>query len=256
MAVTKKPKWKPGLVTDPGLPDVAVAVSLGLRLLQEAGCATWAELVGDDPQYREKAMGKVTLSPVQAALLDRHADSLTWIGKFPKPEGGTATSTISMCPTCGEFTIVTGAAPTSCKIKKTCRDVLEAATDPDEKKALKPSKVKAATRQKTPEDPLNEPTGVNPMALAPAVAPAPVAPAATDGRESAEVTSDGLVRAKMITFGDVIEDEFLEDDAPTPAPVVQSPPPPVTPPAVDVVTPAPVETFDVPVDFAHVTEDF
>lgn len=251
MAVSKKPKWKPGLVTEPGLPDVAVAVSLGLRLLQEAGCSTWAELVGDDPQYREKAMSKVTLSPVQAALLDRHTEALTWIAKKPKPEGGTVTSTICVCPSCGEFTIVTGAAPSSCKINKTCRDAVETA-DAEEKKALKPVKVKAATRQKTPEDPLNEPADIAPVVIATPPAPAADVAPVVDGRAEAEVTRDGLVRAKAVVFGDVVEDEFFED---TPAP---SPVPPVEPVLDPVTVAAPVaqDVVDAPVDPSDVTEDF
>ncbi|MFS0884928.1 hypothetical protein [Aeromicrobium sp. 179-A 4D2 NHS] len=244
---------------------MAVVVSLGLRLLQEGGCSTWAELVGDDPQYREKAMKKVTLSPVQAALLDRNTDALTWIAKIPKPEGGTATSTIAICSMCSGFTILTGAAPSSCKLTKQCRDAVEAAADAEEKKALKPVKIKAATRQKTPEDPLNEPADVEPVTVTvetPAVVPSPAVtvPAPSTGRAEAEVSSDGLVRAKAVVFGDDIADEFFNDD-PTPTgvpsvPVVESAPEPLPAPTVDALAPPPLDTFDIPVNPADVTEDF
>lgn len=236
---TKTPKWRPGLVVEPGLSPVAAAVSLAMRLLTESGAPTWSDLTSpEDSTYRDKALAKVSLTAEQGALLDAHADVLTWIVKMAGPDGKAVATKIAICPSCEQYTIVAGAVPSACKITSACRTGAEAA-DKDGKVAFKPVPVKPATRQKDPEDPLNTPD--LDVALAPVQVPEQVEPE----REAPEVLDDGMIRPTVFVFGDVIEDDEDDEPAPAkpaPAPVVVEPKPAPAPAA-----PEPTESWDVPV---------
>lgn len=203
MVTTRKrtPKPRPALVVESGYPPVAQAAAIAMRLLAEGGASTWNQFASDDDTYRTKALSKVSVSPEQGALLDKFAEVLTWLVRYPKTEDKAAVSTtIALCPTCNEFTIVTSAAPTTCRVTDECRRIAEDASTPEEKAAVKPLKVKAATRAKA--------DAASPSALTPVAMPEPEVlsePEPAPLRE-VSVTEDGAIKP-VVSFNDEADDE-------------------------------------------------
>jgi hypothetical protein len=122
------------------VPEVAQAASLGLALLTEAGCDTWAEFAGESDEYREKAFKKVFITDEQADLLDKHPNVLTWLSRASSPA-----ATIVVCPDCAQFSVTLGTTPSACRISPRCGGKpVRVTRAPREKKAA-PAKTDGAT---------------------------------------------------------------------------------------------------------------
>ena len=197
---TRAPKVRPQLAVDETLPPVGQAVSIALRLLQESGAPSWNEFADpNDDGFRVKAVQKVHVTFEQGDLLDKFADVLTWLVRRPKTaEMAALSTTIAVCPRCGEFTVVTALPPASCKVTAECRRFFEEAANAEEKATVKPVKVKAAARvvDSDDDDEVEVP--------APAPAPVPV--------KEVAVSEDGTVRPVIDLDDDDDDDDWGAPD--------------------------------------------
>lgn len=246
----KSAKWRPSLVTNPDYGALATAVSVGLRLLQEGGSPSWAHFVDpNDSTFRDKALKKVHVTLEQGRLLDRFPEVLTWLARVPKEGGGTAATSIAICPNCEQFTIVVGVGPRTCKVTQGCRNIADD-SDSEGKKRVTPFVVKAAVRQKSRETPLTPISGflptdtVNTVNSVESGGVVPVHQVSTDSGPVVE--DDGIIRPTFIDFT-TLEDEEDEEEGSVA----------VAAPAEQIVEPEPaLESVVVSVDEEDLTDDW
>jgi hypothetical protein len=120
------PKPPVRLVTNADQPAAVQAVSLALGVLRHAGVGTWAELVERFPQ----APDNLVLSEAQLRLLAEWQDLFPHIAWGVRNPGGpvAATASLAVCPECGRWEQVVGAASSRCRLKLLCPGVPVKAT--------------------------------------------------------------------------------------------------------------------------------
>ena len=113
------PKTPPApyrLKTNPTAPPMAHAASIALGLMRAAGVTRWAEMGDVLPAV-------VDLSPEEHRLIVDHMEILSFLRLAARLADGTRTPTVTVavCPTCGEWVLVSSApGPSRCEMTRGC----------------------------------------------------------------------------------------------------------------------------------------